>query len=228
MKLLGTSYKIEKSDKWSKDILSKIMYLAPSTLSGKNVCTWASKGCIAACLNTAGRGAMSNVQQARVNRTNLFFNDRNGFETKLRKEMTSFVKKCDKAVKTAAMRLNGTSDLAWETIFPDLFTDYKTSMFYDYTKSVRRAIAFARGEMPSNYHITFSRSEVNDQQCLDVLKEGGNVAVVFKDELPKTWKGFPVFNADEHDLRFLDKKGVAGLTAKGRAKKDTSGFVVGA
>jgi hypothetical protein len=36
----------------------------------------------------------------------------------------------------------------------------------------------------------------------------------------------PVFNGDESDLRFLDPKGsVIGLYAKGKAKKDTTGFV---
>jgi hypothetical protein len=58
------------------------------------------------------------------------------------------------------------------------------------------------------------------------LKAGGNVAAVFK-TIPKTWKGFPVVDGDETDLRFLDGKNViVGLKAKGKAKKDTSGFVV--
>jgi hypothetical protein len=35
-----------------------VLHLAPSTLSGHNVCPMASDGCIAACLNTAGRGGI--------------------------------------------------------------------------------------------------------------------------------------------------------------------------
>ena len=39
--------------------------------------------------------------------------------------------------------------------------------------------------------------------------------------------GRKVINADKDDLRFLDEKNViAGLLAKGQAKKDYSGFVV--
>jgi len=44
--------------------------------------------------------------------------------------------------------------------------------------------------------------------------------------MPETYEGTPVFNGDDSDLRFLDPKGVVvGLYAKGKAKKDTSGFV---
>ena len=88
---------------------------------------------------------------------------------------------------------------------------------------------FLVGKLPSNYSLTFSRSETNETQCLEVLKRGGNVAVVFRSKaLPTHWNGFKVINGDENDLRFLDPKGVVvGLTAKGKAKTDTSGFVVG-
>ena len=56
---------------------------------------------------------------------------------------------------------------------------------------------------------------------------GMNVAVVFKKELPDTYFGKKVINGDDTDLRFLDEKNViVGLKAKGKAKKDTSGFVV--
>jgi hypothetical protein len=62
------------------------------------------------------------------------------------------------------------------------------------------------------------------------LAEGMNVATVFGIKktlpMPETYNGRPVFNGDESDLRFLDPKGViVGLYAKGKAKKDTSGFV---
>ena len=88
--------------------------------------------------------------------------------------------------------------------------------------------AFLDGKLPSNYSLTFSRSETNEAQCLEVLNRGGNVAVVFRKELPTHWNGFPVINGDENDLRFLDPKGVVvGLKAKGKAKSDTTGFVVG-
>jgi hypothetical protein len=83
------------------------------------------------------------------------------------------------------------------------------------------------GKIPPNYHLTFSRNESNETKCLEVLKDGKNVAVVFAKELPSLWENFPVINGDETDLRFLDdKNAVIGLKAKGRARKDTSGFVI--
>jgi hypothetical protein len=47
-------------------------------------------------------------------------------------------------------------------------------------------------------------------------------------ELPDLWYGYEVVDGDSTDLRFLDPKGgyVIGLRAKGKARKDTSGFVV--
>jgi hypothetical protein len=73
--------------------------------------------------------------------------------------------------------------------------------------------------------LTFSAADGNDADVAGAIAQGMNVAVVF-DRLPETYMGREVFNADETDLRFLDPKGViAGLKAKGRAKKDTSGFV---
>jgi hypothetical protein len=53
-----------------------------------------------------------------------------------------------------------------------------------------------------------------------------NIAVVF-DKLPATFLGRPVINGDETDLRFLDpRRVIVGLKAKGKAKKDYSGFTV--
>jgi len=57
-----------------------------------------------------------------------------------------------------------------------------------------------------------------------------NVAVVFRNKiLPETYLGYKVINGDKTDLRFLDEKGViVGLYAKGKATKDTTGFVIDA
>ena len=56
--------------------MTGVLYLAPHTLSGYQVCPSASIGCIAACLNTAGRGAMNCTQVARIRKTQMFFEDR--------------------------------------------------------------------------------------------------------------------------------------------------------
>ena len=99
--------------------------------------------------------------------------------------------------------------------------------FYDYTKIQKRALKFARGEYPSNYHLTYSLNEDNYDKAMQVLEEGGNIAVVFRKDLPDTFMGKKVVNGDLHDLRYLDPKNVVvGLKAKGKAKTDYSGFVM--
>lgn len=219
--------KIEKSNKSGKGYLSAIMHLAPYNLSGRNVCPQASKGCAAACLNTAGFGRYKMVQDARIKRTQWFFDNRKEFMKQLRKEIATFVKRCKKNKVKPAIRLNGTSDIKWEELSGGLFTEFPTVQFYDYTKITKRMIRFCEGKLPSNYHLTFSRSESNDKDVQSVLTAGGNVAVVFKDSLPKKWQGFKVIDADNTDQRFLDPKNiVCGLLAKGKGKKDSSGFVI--
>ncbi len=218
--------------------ITKGIHLAPANLSGYEVCQWRSKGCTASCLNTAGRGQMNSIQVSRINKTKLFFERKSEFLSKLAKEISSSIKSAVKKEMKAVFRLNLTSDLMWEDIQlfkgTNLFQHFPETQFYDYTKSFKRMASFLdkpfiKGEakFPSNYHLTFSRSENNDKKCEMVLAMGGNVAVVFRNQLPKTWKGFEVVNGDDTDLRFLDKKGVVvGLIEKGMAKKDETGFVV--
>lgn len=225
----SASAKIIKSDKAGTKYLSAIMYLAPHKVAGfGNVCPNASKGCIAACLNTAGRGIYKKTQDARIARTKMWFEDRENFKKQLIRELDSFVRKCKLKGKTPAIRLNGTSDIPWEKMWPEVFTLYPDIQFYDYTKNATRMLKWAKGEFPANYHLTFSRSEVNEDKCREVLRAGGNVAAVFSTaNFPSNFLGFPVFDADEDDLRFLDVRGtVQALKAKGKAKKDKSGFVV--
>jgi hypothetical protein len=105
---------------------------------------------------------------------------------------------------------------------------YPDVQFYDYTKSFPRMVAYLKGEMPSNYHLTFSRSECNDVKVSMIAELGGNIAAVFRNEFPKSWNDLDVVNGDETDLRFLDGKNkIVGLIQKGLAKKDETGFVIG-
>lgn len=202
-----------------------IMYLAPSRESGViNVCPSASLGCMAMCLNTAGRGQMAMVQQVRVARTIQLKNNPVAFKKQLHDEVASVIASAKRANMIPAIRVNGTSDLPRLAL--PLAEEFDSVQFYDYTKLPK---PWTRSR--KNYDLTFSRSETNEKDCLDALANGINVAVVFStkkgEKLPDEYLGFEVINGDEHDLRFLDKKGViVGLTAKGRAKKDTSGFVV--
>lgn len=202
-----------------------IMYLAPANESGViNVCPSASLGCMAMCLNTAGRGQMSMVQEVRRSRTIFLKTNPKDFRTILRNEVAAVIKSARRANMIPAIRVNGTSDMP--SLVTPLAEEFSDVQFYDYTKLPR---PWTR--VKPNYDITFSRSETNERDCLDALANGINVAVVFStkknEALPDEYLGHEVINGDEHDLRFLDKKGViVGLTAKGRAKKDTSGFVV--
>ena len=123
------------------------------------------------------------------------------------------------------MSLNTTSDISWENY--NLFEKFPMLQFYDYTKIQKRALKFARGEYPPNYHLTYSLNEDNYDKAVEVLNEGGNIAVVFRKDLPDTFMGKKVVNGDLHDLRYLDPKNVVvGLKAKGKAKTDYSGFVM--
>ena len=229
MKLLTTSNtKIKKGEKLG--FMSFGIHLAPAKLSGFNVCKDASKGCAAACLNTAGMGVYSTVQKARIEKTKLFFSDKPTFLAQLKKEISAAIRKAEKNEMIPCFRLNLTSDLPWEkikfekqTIF-DLFPNVQ---FYDYTKSPSRMTQFLAGEFPLNYHLTFSRSESNGAIALAFLNSGGNVAMVFRKSLPASYYGKPVVDGDETDLRFLDGAGViVGLKEKGLAKKDLTGFVL--
>ena len=228
--LTSGNQKILKGEKLG--YITKGIHLAPANLSGYETCRWRSKGCTMACLNTAGRGQMNTIQDSRIAKTKLFFERQFDFLAKLTKEIASSVKSAIKKDMEAVFRLNLTSDIAWESVFFDeekpqtIFDKFPETQFYDYTKSFMRMAQFLNGEFPSNYHLTFSRSETNQKLVEMVLEMGGNVAVVFRNQLPKTWNGIEVVNGDETDLRFLDKKGVVvGLIEKGRAKKDESGFV---
>lgn len=225
MKLLTTAnYKTVKGEKLG--YLTGILYLAPAKISGYEVCPRRSAGCTTACLYTAGMGAFSNVQQARIKKTKQFFEDRDNFLTQLRKDITALVRKAKKTNMTPAIRLNGTSDIEW--IRFGIMEEFPDVQFYDYTKVLGR-LSHLR---PANYHITFSRNESNDDECEKALRLGFNVAAVFStkkgEKLPHAWKDHYVYDGDETDLRFEDPKGgfIIGLRAKGKAKKDLSNFVI--
>ena len=221
MTLLATNTKLEKGTKL--DWTTKGLSLAPANLSGKQLCPHRSAGCEFSCLNTAGMGVFSNVQEARINKTRFLIERRSDFLVALNKELVNLNKRAGKGQKIA-VRLNVLSDLPWHNMID--MKSFENLFFYDYTPNMARMIQFLNGELPANYHLTFSRKENNQAKVELVAAMGGNVAVVF-DKLPETYLGKQVIDGDATDLRFLDAKGViVGLKAKGKGKKDTSGFVV--
>jgi hypothetical protein len=247
--LLGTSYKLDKSNAvgaaLSEPILNAVMYFAPSDSGGLgNLCPWATNGCRVVCLGIGsgrmnqGKAALDSrefdwekttVSKAMIWRTTLFMRERPKFRTILDGEIGALRAKAQRQGMKAAVRLNGTTDIVWEKVYPELFTKYHDVIFYDYTKAPRSV----RINAPANYHLTFSYAETaaNHLNALDWLKAGKNIAVVFDtakgEALPESFLGRPVIDADLDDMRFLDAPGVvAGLRAKGAAKHDATGFVV--
>jgi hypothetical protein len=189
--------------------------------------------CDVACLYKAGRGAMNSVQTARINKTTWFFTERNSFMQQLVVDIAKLIKKANKQGLKPLVRLNGTSDIQWESVaftdadgaeYVNIFAAFPDVTFYDYTKIANRT------ELPSNYDLTFSYSGVEGFQPFvqKALLNNMRMAVVFRKEqdIPQSFMGIPVVSGDKSDVRHLDDKVIVGLYAKGKAKLDTTGFVV--
>ncbi|QDP65072.1 MAG: hypothetical protein GOVbin1630_29 [Prokaryotic dsDNA virus sp.] len=197
--------------------------LAPSATSGcGDLCPMAGN-CSHVCLATAGNGRYNGVTVARIAKTRCFAEHPELFIWAVGRELLKHKKK-----QNIACRLNVISDLNWTRktrwLFEDALPDIQ---FYDYTKVAK----YLYQDRPKNYHITLSRQEGRDDECIKALEDGHNVAVVFDTKpsqtLPSTWHGFPVIDGDLNDERWRDAPGhVVGLRAKGSARGDQSGFVV--
>jgi hypothetical protein len=207
-----------------KGYMSFVLHLSPADSSGTEVCPKRSPGCTEACLNTAGRGKMHKVQAGRLRKTRLYLEDREGFMAQLVWDIKAGIRRAGRHDAIPCFRLNGTSDVPWERVRingKNVFQLFPDVQFYDYSKLHNRKVSQYK-----NYHLTFSRGENNDKDVAKAIAAGMNVAVVFR-ELPETYMGLPVISGDEDDLRFLDPPNhIVGLKAKGRARKDASGFVV--
>jgi hypothetical protein len=212
--------------------LTAIMYMTPYKTLEHNLCPMAeTAGCLEGCLNTAGRGSMNSVQKGRARKAQWFVKDRNGFMAQLVKDLTRFQNYCERRDLNPAIRLNGTTDIRWELIKVNgqtIFDLFPNITFYDYTKIANRR------NLPNNYHLTFSYSATNATYLkqVDIAKANGlNIAVVFrnKENIPSEFIGLPTIDGDKTDLRFLDpKQSIVALYAKGKARKENSGFVVDA
>jgi hypothetical protein len=217
------------NDQWETSIL----YLTPANLADPsvNLCPASSPGCRAACLYTAGRGQMNTVQSARLRKTKRFIQDQSGFMRDLVADLERLEHRQERTDVRQAIRLNGTSDIDWENIlcvrdgrrYFNVMQAFPSLQFYDYTKRVVRcAVGY---KLPRNYHLTLSESEVNYRHCTPQIPV--NIATVFHGpDLPSVWRGRPVIDGTQHDMRFLDPFGVVvGLLAKGKAKHDKTHFV---
>ena len=224
---VNSNPKIDKSNKVSEKYWSCIMHLRPINTK---ICPYQDIAkCKEACLNTAGLGGVyPSIQKARQKKTELFLNDRDQFMQVLIKDIHTFLRACKRKDKLPAIRLNGTSDIQWEKIDiegQNIFEMFPNVQFYDYTKIPTRKV----DKIP-NYHLTWSYSEANDKYAKMFDKVPNNKAVVFRDkDLPKMFRGVKVIDGDKTDMRFLDESNiVVGLKAKGKARKDYTGFVIDA
>lgn len=238
-----------------RGVSTAILHLMPADGSGLNVCPRATAGCAAACLNTAGRGGMAldinglnGVQRARRRRTLQFYARRPVFMSRLAREIFLHERLARRKGYIPAVRLNGTSDIPFERVpvthngreYPNLMRAFPRIRFYDYTKRTDRGDA--DGNLPRNYHLTFSLADGNDADADAALARDINVAVVLRTPeiiqraggryatrapLPATFNGRRVIDGDVSDVRFTDPADglYVGLRAKGRAVRDASGFV---
>lgn len=231
------SPKAVKAQKYG--FLNAIHYMAPYKLSGKNLCPHASQGCIALCLGwESGQAAIvasdeviNSVRASRIRKAQRFMTERKLYMLDVYQSVLLAQRKADKLGLKLVIRLNGSTDIAWEgvkVIDKNLFDMFPDVQFVDYTKSYKRMVAFCAGKLPANYHLTFSRTEANETDCASILAMGGTVAAVFAGKLPASYLGATVIDGDKHDLIQLAPKGcIIGLSPKGRkAKRDSSGFVV--
>lgn len=239
--------------------LNAIHYMAPHDFGGAgSVCSHATPECIAECLGWfSGQAAMTSdlehgtnsVRESRKLKARLFMRDRVNYLNRLARDILAQERKAKREGLTLCVRLNGSSDIAWERLRFALDsrtvkalaargvvrqTDAPVSLidlfhwiqFVDYTKNPGRM-----GKTPGNLHLTLSYSGRNEAECVAALARGCNVAVIFGDGLPETWNGHAVIDGDLHDLRHLDPRGsrgvVVGLAPKGnKAKKSDSPFIV--
>lgn len=230
-RLLSHSVKTDKGVK-THGIGTAVMYLAPAWLSGKNTCAMHTKECAAVCLHDSGMLGFRQAQAAQLARTEIFWTARADFLAMLEREIATHVKQCARLGLKPAVRLNGTSDIRWERIAPDLLETFSAIPFYDYTKLPNRR------DLPPNYTLTYSLSEteLSWSHHLRALEEMNTAVVLagcgssrYPKPFPKTWNGRRVIDGDLHDVRYLDRPShgaYVALRPKGKATKVTVGGFV--
>ena len=198
--LLSTNPKTEKSK-----VQTYILHLAPHNISGVNVCPGAGN-CKRICLHFAGNPVyMTNKQSARIRRTLAFAADNQRFARLI---VCAILDKMNKNIgEPIAIRLNGTSDIEWESVDFDITPAFATFCrvkfghslpigkrnifevfnivgaglvtFYDYTK-IRHNWAECRR---LGYHLIFSfdgwDNAANLKIASDALAHGVNIAAAF-------------------------------------------------
>ncbi len=235
-KLTGLSYlgSVASSSKIAKGLkyneMTYILYLAPASQSGYNVCPMSTEECRTACLTESGHNRIdvkkNAINKARIAKTKLFFEHREFFMSWLIIEITKAKIVADTKGYKFSVRINGTSDISLESFKLNgktILEYFPLIQFYDYTKVANR---FKLMEKYPNYDLTYSFSGYNMLQSMELLQTNkGRVAMVFEGKvLPKSFMGIEVIDGDAYDMRYYDDKNViVGLKFKKvRNKIDTA------
>jgi hypothetical protein len=235
LKAEGLPYKTILGESSAKTIkgqkigfLTAICYLVPN----EKLCPHAKlAGCFDACLKSSGRGAFDSVQIARQSKTDFFHTHQRAFMLSMCADVWSLKRKAHRLGLTPLVRPNGTSDIPWENILIDgqtIFQIFPEVQFYDYTKHPSRNL---EGKTAGNYDLTYSFSAITPKPIsIKGLSNPANrrTAVVFmkQADIPKSFRGWPVVDGDDTDVRHIEPTGVVvALYAKGKGKRDTGGFV---
>jgi len=225
---VNASPKLKKNGKVSKQHTYGL-YLAPAKLSGYNTCPNSTPECRMGCLHTTGHvgieihSGRNVIQNCRIEKVKLLMENPDYFMSWLVAEINNKRKLAVKKGFGFSVRLNCTSDIDWANVRLDgrnIFEIFPDITFYDYTKNVKKFI-----NKPDNYHLTFSYTGRNWNQCINVLAQGYNVAMVFnvknETEIPAMYKGYEIINGDITDYRVDDAKGIiVGLKWKRIANKE--------
>ena len=213
------------------DYLSAILYLMPhASGGGVTLCPHSTPACREMCLAGAGMSGLPLQLAAKQRRTDLFHRDRVTFLDLICGDVETLVAIAEHEGVKPAVRLNGSSDIIWERVAPDLFDAFPHVAWYDYAK-----IPFEHRAPKLGYHLTYSVEGPKDMvRAVEYLRHGQSVAVVVEKHQVEQMAGQELYldgvtatfvNGDESDLRFLDPpSSIVLLKPKGRVRTtSTSG-----
>lgn len=208
---------------------SAVLHLAPNIESGYDVCPNSSPGCRHNCFWNTGNFQYKKQREKTINKTRMFFENRKVFLAQLHSDLFELEMIASRKNMAASVRLNGTSDIRWHKIDKRLFSDHPGIQFYDYTKNPDVALDFINGKLPENYHVTFSRNEINEKFIKKHIRGRMQVAVVVEKHLKASLLKIQEnsIDGDMHDARFTESnESVILLKSKGKAQTDQTGFVI--
>jgi len=221
MKLLSEqNRKFEKAEKFG--YLQIGLSMSPHTLANPkiNLCSYSTPSCISSCINYSGSNSMLKIQKARIAKTLRFLENRVEFMKQVNLELQWYKLKAKSEGKKLVFRPNVFTDIVYDKLKiedgKNIFELNPDVLMLDYTKIPNRVSKYP------NYHLIYSADRYNctDEQLISWLKSGGNVAMVFLNEIPKQWNGFEVIDGDTSDIAWLGKKGVvSGLKYKNAIRK---------